>query len=54
MKKVLDELYNSKVHDSVSLSEIFENYMEAYPKEEFSIQFFVSDKFYRVQIWRIK
>lgn len=52
MKLILDELYNSKVHDSVSLSEIFENYMNAYPKEEgYVIEFLVSDTFYRVKIY---
>ena len=54
MKKIADELFNSKVHDAESLASIFEIYMNAYPKDEFSIQFFISDTFYRVQIWRIK
>ena len=54
MKKVYDRLFNSNTHETSSLSSIFQEYMEAYPKERYSVEFFVSDSFYRIQVWRIK
>lgn len=54
MEKILDKLFNSKVHDADSLATILQDYLRAYPKEEFSIQFFISNNIYRVQIWRTK
>lgn len=52
MKIILDEIYNSKVHTIESLSEIFEDYMIAYPKEDgYVIEFLVSATFYRVKIY---
>ena len=54
MKIILDEIYNSKVHTVESLTDIFEDYMIAYPKEDgYIIEFLISDTFYRIKIYQV-